>query len=116
MNINEAAKILEGRIGVTNYDHAYKKALEIAVSVLKRQSFDIGDRVKYYDCYIGRILHPDYMDDSVVVLSENFPLCPQVVEKSAVVKTDEQNNEIAKSLKKVLKDLFEKNYDGNFDY
>ena len=115
MNIKEAVKILKGRIGVMNYDHAYKEALETAVSCLEGRIFNIGDRVKYYDCYIGRILHPDYMDDSVVVLSENFPLCPQVVKKSDVVKTDEQNDKIAKSLKAVLKDLSEKIFDGDVD-
>ena len=115
MNINEAAKILEGRVGVMNYDLAYKKALEIAVSVLKRQSLDIGDRVEYYGGNIGTILHPDYMDDSVVILSENFPLCPQVIKKSDVIKTDEQNDKTAKFLKAALKDLSEKIFDSDID-
>lgn len=115
MNIDNAIRILKRRISVMDYDHPYKEALETAVSFVEGHTFHIGDRVEYYGSNIGTILHPDYMGDSVVVLSENLPLCPQVIKKSDVIKTDDQNDGIAKSLKAVLKDLSEKILNGDID-
>lgn len=117
MNIDNAIRILKRRISVAamDCDHAYKAALETAVSFLERHTLHIGDRVEYYGNCIGTILHPDYMGDSVVVLSESFPLCPQVIKKIDVIKTADQNDGIAKSLKEVLKDLSEKIFDGDID-